>query len=439
MRILHFKLAAVACLALWAAAVAAKATDDVHAYRLAPGDRIKITVFGQAELSGDYTIDGLGMIQMPLLQSVSLGRATLEETRQMLTERLTQGFLKSPVVSVRISEFRPIYVLGAVRKPGTYPFQFGLSGMRAIALAGGTGYPELSPGTALADLLSAEERVKLLIHTRLGLLVRLARVEAERRGDNTLDVQEIANTVGNADVSTLLNEEKEQLSNLQKAHAETIALLEGQRPKVQSEIETIKNQISVETRQLDLIRSKLKAYASLEAQGFARTSTELDFHRQAADRESMISRLQGDLARLQSKLGDLDIRIHDAENSRQTRVIGELRDIKLKLTETEALLPSARRALELRRSQTSGGDEDSLESYRIALTRGGERQQLAVSAGGDVELEPGDILEVQRIRPDRQASEPSSTDACDSSFDCAKTTAAAALNTSATAVEKTPR
>ena len=439
MRILHFKLAALACLALWAGAVGAIATDDVHAYRLAPGDRIKITVFGQAELSGDYTVDGLGMIQMPLLQSVSVGHATLEEARQMLTERLTQGFLKSPVVSIRISEFRPIYVLGAVRKPGTYPFQFGLSGTRAIALAGGTGYPDLSPGTALADLLSAEERVKLLIHTRLGLLVRLARVEAERRGDNTLDVQEIANTVGNADVSTLLSEEKEQLSNLQKAHAETIALLEAQRPKVQSEIETIKSQIAVETRQLDLVRSKLKAYASLEAQGFARTSTELDFHRQAADRESMISRLQGDLARLEAKFGDLDIRIHDAENTRQTRVIGELRDIKLKLTETEALLPSARGVLALRRRQTSGGEEESLNSYRIVLTRGGERQQLAVSAGSDVELEPGDILEVQRLRADRLASAPSSTDACDSSFDCAKKTAAASLNSSETAVENTPR
>ena len=252
-------------------------------------------------------------------------------------------------------------------------------------------------------------------------------------------MQEIANTVGNADVSTLLSEEKEQLSNLQKAHAETIALLEAQRPKVQSEIETIKSQIAVELRQLDLVRSKLKTYASLEAQGFARTSTELDFHRQAADRESMISRLQGDLARLEAKFGDLDIRIDDAENTRQTRVIGELRDIKLKLTETEALLPSARAVLALRRRQTSGGEEESLNFYRIVLTRGGERQQLAVSAGSDVELEPGDILEVQRLRADRQASAPSSTDACDSSFDCAKKTAAASLNTSETAVEKTPR
>ena len=64
--------------------------------------------------------------------------------------------------------------------------------MSAIALAGGVGLPDLRPGTVLADLAVAEERVKVLVRTQLGLLVRLARVEAERMEKTSFEVPEIA-------------------------------------------------------------------------------------------------------------------------------------------------------------------------------------------------------------------------------------------------------
>ena len=232
---------------------------SVRGYKLASGDRITVTVHGQPELSGDFLIDGSGEIHVPLLDAVKVDQSTIDEARQKLMERLATGLLKKPSVSIRVSEFRPIYVLGDVRAPGSYRFHFGLSGLSAVALAGGIGRPDLNPGGAVAELVNAEERVAVLKRNRLGLLVRRARLEAERKGQETFDFSETSNSFSDENTSALVNEEREQMRVVLQAHARTIALLDRQRPQVQSEIETTKEQIKVETNQLALIRSSLKS------------------------------------------------------------------------------------------------------------------------------------------------------------------------------------
>ena len=149
-----------------------------------------------------------------------------------------------------------------------------------------------------------------------------------------------------------------------------------------------------------MIRASVNQYNGLIKRGLGRTVTELDFQRQATDREGIISRLKGDLARLETKLGDLDIRAQDVENARQTRIAHELRAVKLKLSELDVLLPSARQLLELRQLQNgeTAEGEGLVRTHCLILTRAGVRQTLALAKGGDIPLEPGDIVEVARIK-----------------------------------------
>ena len=138
-------IAASTCTICRSVVSAASATDagtpmgDMRSYKLASGDRITVTVFGQSDLSGDFLIDGAGNIHLPLIGAVVVSQTTIDACQQRLTERLADGLLKNPRVSVRVSEFRPIHILGDVRVPGSYPFRFGLSALGAIALAGGIG------------------------------------------------------------------------------------------------------------------------------------------------------------------------------------------------------------------------------------------------------------------------------------------------------------
>ena len=108
--------------------------------KLAPGDRLRVTVFDEQELSGTYAVAGDGTVAMPLIGRVKASDATLEAFRGRLTARLASGYLKNPKVSVSVENYRPFFVHGEVRQGGEFKFKPDLSFRDAIATAGGYSY-----------------------------------------------------------------------------------------------------------------------------------------------------------------------------------------------------------------------------------------------------------------------------------------------------------
>jgi polysaccharide export outer membrane protein len=105
---------------------------------LNPGDQLKITVFDEPNLTGEYSIDPAGDLAFQLLGKVpSAGRTTAQLSKQIADGLASGGYVLSPKVSVEVLQFRPIYILGEVSKPGEYPFVSDLTYMQAIAKAGG--------------------------------------------------------------------------------------------------------------------------------------------------------------------------------------------------------------------------------------------------------------------------------------------------------------
>ena len=355
---------------------------------------------------------------MPVVGAIPVGSGTSEECQQRLMERLADGFLKSPAVTVRVIELRPIYVLGDVRAPGSYPFRFGLSGLSAIAQAGGVGSAEVRQSTAMADLLAAEERVRVMDGTRQGLIVRLIRLDAERNGKSVIESPEIRDTAGNSGIAALVAEEQAQLAAALRAHELATELLRRQQPKVQTEIDAIQTQIDLETRQLRLNQTRLKEYDRLSKRGLGRMFTEIELQGLTVQRELNVARLNAELARLHVNLGDLDIRVQEIESAWQLRIMNDLRETRQRLREIEASLVSAREVLELRRRQAGviDGAEGIARSYVILLTRG---EAGRLEGDEDVALEPGDILEVRRSRTDSETGpgRTARTEICDKRVD----------------------
>ena len=108
--------------------------------RLQPGEKIRVTVYGETSLSGEYHIDPSGFVALPLAGTVKAAGLTQADLEQELSKQFGSGYLKSPKVTVGIVEFRPFYILGEVEKPGAYPYTGGLNALSAIAIAGGTTY-----------------------------------------------------------------------------------------------------------------------------------------------------------------------------------------------------------------------------------------------------------------------------------------------------------
>jgi len=114
--------------------------STIDAYKLGPGDKLRVTVFGHEDLSGEFDVDGSGMVALPLVRNIKAEGLTVRELEQQITAKLSPEYLKNPSVNVEVLNYRPFYIYGEVTKPGSYAFVSGMKVVNAVAMAGGFTY-----------------------------------------------------------------------------------------------------------------------------------------------------------------------------------------------------------------------------------------------------------------------------------------------------------
>jgi polysaccharide export outer membrane protein len=119
--------------------IQASKTDDAN-YRLGPGDKVHVSVVGAEDLTGDYAVGDNGTIGLALIGDVKAAGVTRAQLERDLEKKLGEGYLKNPKVSVSVANYRPFYIYGEVKTPGTYPYASGMRVVSAIATAGGYTY-----------------------------------------------------------------------------------------------------------------------------------------------------------------------------------------------------------------------------------------------------------------------------------------------------------
>jgi polysaccharide export outer membrane protein len=135
--LITFALALQAC----AASPPPLVDTPVYPYRLGSGDTIRLIVFGEDPISGQYRVNDEGTIALPLVGNIRAAGLTTAELQTALAGELARrNLLRAPSVSAEVVAFRPIFVLGEVAKPGQYAYQPGMSVLTAVALAGGFTY-----------------------------------------------------------------------------------------------------------------------------------------------------------------------------------------------------------------------------------------------------------------------------------------------------------
>jgi polysaccharide export outer membrane protein len=109
------------------------------AYLLDTGDRLRIFVYGQPNLSRIYVVDHGGMIAVPLMGAVRARGLTTQQLEAAIRSRLGARYVKDPQVTVDVQQNRPFFILGEVRAAGQYPYVSGMTVQTAVAIAGGFG------------------------------------------------------------------------------------------------------------------------------------------------------------------------------------------------------------------------------------------------------------------------------------------------------------
>lgn len=107
------------------------------AYRLGPGDKLRVTVFNEKDLSGDFDVSDQGVISLPLIGQVHVGGKTLTEADALVAGLYGAKYLVNPRVNIEVLNYRPFFIIGEVQKPGSYPYVSDMTVLNAVALAGG--------------------------------------------------------------------------------------------------------------------------------------------------------------------------------------------------------------------------------------------------------------------------------------------------------------
>jgi polysaccharide export outer membrane protein len=111
------------------------------AARVQSGDTLKVNIYGEEALTGSYVVNPSGEITMPLIGSIRAAGRTKSDLEREITSRYSNGkYLQEPKVTVDVTTYRPIYILGETLRPGAYPFTSGLNVLTAITVAGGFTY-----------------------------------------------------------------------------------------------------------------------------------------------------------------------------------------------------------------------------------------------------------------------------------------------------------
>lgn len=111
--------------------------DTDGPYLLDTGDRLRIFVYGQPNLSRLYIVDHEGKIAVPLIGEIAARGKTTKQLQATIRARLGAEFVKDPHVTVDVQQNRPFFILGEVRNAGQYPYVSGMTAETAVAIAGG--------------------------------------------------------------------------------------------------------------------------------------------------------------------------------------------------------------------------------------------------------------------------------------------------------------
>lgn len=120
-----------------ATATVGAVASEPSSYRLDSGDRIRVFVYGQPNLTRTYAIDGAGFIAMPLIGSVKARGLTTYDLGASVASLLGRDYVRDPEVAVEVVTYRPFSIIGEVRNAGQFPFQPGMTVETAVAVAGG--------------------------------------------------------------------------------------------------------------------------------------------------------------------------------------------------------------------------------------------------------------------------------------------------------------
>jgi len=374
--------------------------SDKITIRMVAWDSTALAFTRFTEIEGEYTIAANGVLLLPLIGPIEAAGQTPSVLSEMITVFLQQsiGLAEEPSTTVEVSQYRPIYILGDVQRPGAYEYRPGLRVDQAIALAGGLSRAEdLSDGatrTQLRDLGSLREASI----QRVQQAARVARLTAETDGaEDIVFPQSLRHPDGPNVLDEIYGREEALFVSRRESLRRALASLDETEELLITEANALQAKMGGLDKQLELLTTQIEGLEQLVERGLARSPTLVALQSSLIDLQARQTDVETASFRAQQRVTEIERDRIDLETRRQENALSELQNVRTQLAQTETrvgMLEALQREGSLAMSDIS---EDVERVLTFSIARGDETDN-------DVErtapLAPLDVLEVSTVAPD---------------------------------------
>ncbi len=304
------------------------AEDDAN-YKIATGDVLTISVYGDPGLTGLFPVSADGTIGYPLLGNVNVVDQTVNEIGARISRDLA-SHVANRSVAVAVKEYAPIFVVGDVQKPGKYEYRPGMIVLELFALGGGLRESNVQRDTSGIQLIAAQQEYEDMSMQLLSQDIRRVRLEAELndtefeyRGD------EIGIVRDRTELEKIVESEKSLFRLRLSAQQDEETNLEVQRQNFIQEIDTLQKSNVMRTQQLELLDMDVNVSKELVTRGAASESALRERKRELLSMNQQVLESTSFLARAQQNKSEVERHILELKSKRHNDAATELRETSL--------------------------------------------------------------------------------------------------------------
>ncbi len=371
-------------------------TDD---YRLSSGDILTFDFLDDAEVPVTLTVTSDGDVQFPLIGDLRVAGLTVSESLNLLKKTyIEKDILRDPKVSLNITTFRPIFVLGEVRNPGSFPFFSGMTIEEAIGLAGGTQTAATNP----ADRIIARARLRGEIDGTDAEIVHEAifnaRLVAQLDGRDKIDLKDVpeiaANFVKDASVQSVLEIEQRILDTDLSTSQNQVEILTQGIIEAEQGLKILDDLVTQQKEVVLLNDNDLERINTLRKQGLNTVADQNRAKSSASNEKARLLEIYAEMSRSRRELGNLRLQLAKLKADRVKDILLGLQERGVAIKKLISARQSAQEQYFLMATQVQEESKKDKVSftYQIHRTINNERNDITSDINGEVL--PGDVVVV---------------------------------------------
>jgi len=384
------------------------ATSVFADYKLQAGDTLEISITGIPELRQRAPIGVEGEIAAPLVGQISVRGLSVSDARAKITQALSNRHYQQrtpdgreivhlilpDAVIVTVADYRPIYVNGDVTRPGEQPFRPGMRVRHALAVAGGFDlmrFRVANPFLQSSDFRSEYEALWIEFAREQARIWRLRNEVGERGVEYPSRRAAVPPDVHDR----LMKAETEHLKARTADREKDKALLQEAIKRTSVQLSTLeeKRKKDEEGNQADM--ADFEKVRELYQRGITASQRLSETRRAALLSSDQLLQTIVESSNVERQRGEYIRQLEKLDNQSRIDAWRELQDANLRLGQITARLQSATEKLTysgLLQSQLARGKGGQPE---IAVHRSGEKGPELLKASEDLELAPGDVIDVK--------------------------------------------